>query len=70
MPLPSIYGWDEPIADPEIRAVYRGDIMRQSQSVLTHSGMAKLMFGNGDGRGFSFFGLFGPTTGGEVGGDE
>jgi hypothetical protein len=72
MPSPSIYEDSEPIKDPGIRADYYGEITRQSEIVLRRHGMATLAFGGGANvmDGFSVFHLFGPTTGGEVGGDE
>lgn len=69
-PLPSIYGDEEPIADPGIRAEYLGDIYRKSVHVLNHGGMERLAFGDGDAGGYSVFNLFDYPTGGDVAGGE
>lgn len=65
-PLPSIYGDEEPISDPEIREVYNGEIARRVAQVRARCGDAAMVFGEGGlpDDGYSTFGLFEAPKGG------
>lgn len=72
MPLPSIYGDDEAIADPGIRADYYHDLAMKTHDVARRCGMKALTFGESGyvTGGFSVFDMFAAPRGGMVQGEE
>jgi hypothetical protein len=66
--IESIYGWRDPITDPDIRVVYYSDIARLTKSVRNRCGASVLVFGHKFHKksGFYTFGLFDNLAGGET----